>query len=290
MATKKDTAVAVAVSEEQIAFLKEQFPTEQGFQRVALPRLGMYSQDQTEGKGKAMKVTVEAGTFYVEKKSDEPDEEDKFSFVKEEIGSEIQATVVFQRKQMSMYDEETELFTSSPIYDNDDDVIPLWCAKAEVARATPKELKAMYPGPKADKKGNPTSLLKEKKILYVLYDGELYEMAIGGTSMYSFMGYARKTTPPAVLTRFNSEYNENGSISWNKMVFDTVRNLDGNELVSIIEQVKLIKYSVELEKQYFANLHEENEVAESSKARTLDELAADDEEAEFAGTPRRLKS
>lgn len=286
MATKKETSVAVAASDEQIAFLKEQFPTEQGFQRVALPRLGMYSQDQTEGKGKAMKVTIEAGTFYVEKKSEEADEEGKFSFVKEEIGSEIQATVVFQRKQLSMYDEETELFTSSPIYDNDEDVIPLWCAKAEVARATPKELKAMYPGPKADKKGNPTSLLKEKKILYVLYEGELYEMAVGGTSMYSFMGYARKTTPPAVLTRFNSEYNENGSISWNKMVFDTVRPLNADEIGEVIEYVKALKASVIAEKEYFSNLHEENEVAESGKARNLDELAADDDEAEFAGTKR----
>jgi len=43
-----------------------------------------------------------------------------------------------------MYDEKTEEYTSSPIYDNDDEVIPLWKDRKEVAKGTPKELKEKF--------------------------------------------------------------------------------------------------------------------------------------------------
>ncbi len=85
---KEKTEVMNIASEEALAILKDSYPVEQGFKRTFYPRLGFFSQDQTEGKGKGMRVVSEAGTFYVEKQSDQVDEETgKTIWSKEEISS-----------------------------------------------------------------------------------------------------------------------------------------------------------------------------------------------------------
>ncbi len=47
---KKTTALTTVADEKSLAELREQFPAEQGFTRIMLPRIGMFSQDKTEGK------------------------------------------------------------------------------------------------------------------------------------------------------------------------------------------------------------------------------------------------
>lgn len=249
---KKSTALSTAVSEESLALLRESYPVETTFQRIMLPRLGLVSQDVTEGKGKAMKVVTEAGTFYTEKQTDELDENDKKIWEKEEIGIGIEGIVLFQRKQLRFYDSSNETYTSSPIYDNDEEVIPLFCNKQEVDRGTPAELKAKEEYQGLSAKGKPISKLEDNRILYVLYNGEVYQMNLRGTSMYAFKKYASTTLPNSVVTAFGSEAKENGSISWSQMTFQVSRQLNQKEANDIIKRVQEIKEAIMAEKGQYA--------------------------------------
>src|ERR1035437_7623570 len=164
------------LNEEQLVQLENSYPVETSFNRILLPRLSMISQDKTEGKGKAMKVVAEAGTFQTEVQTEEVDENGKKVWEKKELGTEIEAVILYERKQLRFYDSANENYTSSPIYDNEDQIVPLFCDKAEVARGTPAELKAIpaYQGLSA--KGKPISKLEENRILYVLLDEVVYQM------------------------------------------------------------------------------------------------------------------
>jgi len=244
----------VPASAESLAVLANMVPQEQGFTRIMLPRLGLFSQDKTEGKGKAMKVVTEAGTFYTDRETDEVNEEGKKVWVKDVIdGLSIDATIIYQRKQLRHYDEATEEYTSSPIYDTDDEVVVLFKDKKEIARGTPKELKAR-PEYQFTKEGKTRSSLEENKILYVLYNDELYQMNLRGTSMYAYADYARKTTPTvaAFLTSIGTEAMEKGSISWTKMVFSIARALNADEVANVIEKVTEIKNAISAEKSFYA--------------------------------------
>lgn len=226
-------------------------PKENSFQRLLLPRLGMFSQDQTEGKGKAMKVVSEAGTFYIERETEDVNEHGKKVWVKEEIGPELEATIIYYRKQLSMYDSATEKYTNSPIYDTDTDIIPLFCDKKEVAKGTQAELKTLFRFTDP-KDGKVKSKLQDNKILYVLYDGDIYQLSVKGTSMFSFATYIRGAIPSTVLTTFSSEAKTQGVTNWNMMTFKTKRKLTEDELRTVINHQTDIKNGILAEKQYFA--------------------------------------
>jgi len=259
----KTKAVALAPTAEALELLKESFPTEAGYEKTLLPRLSMVSQDVTEGKGKLMKVVTEAGTFFKENQTEELNEEGKPVWEKTELGTEIEATVIYSRKQLKYYNEATELYTSSPVYDNDDEVLPLFCDKKEIDRGTVKELQAKYPG--TTLAGKPKSNLEVNRVLYVLYEGEVYQMNLRGSSMYSWLAYSRKVLPPAVLTRFSSEAQEKGSIAWNQLTCETVRPLDADEIKDITAKVTEIKNSIAEEKQFFASRNAQETVVEYIK-------------------------
>ncbi len=251
--------IQTTITDEQKALLRGSFPTEKGFTRIQIPRLGLISQDITEGKGKSMKVITEAGTFYTEKET--VDEDGNKVWKKEEIGTSINAIIVYQRKQLKFYDEKTGSFTSSSVYDEDEEIIPLWANKAEIARGTPAELKAR-PEYQFEKDGKIKSKLEDNRILYVIYEGELYQMNLRGSSMYSWMTYTRKVSPPSgVLTTISSESKEKGAISWNQMTFEKNRELFAEEVDVVIENVTEIRNAIQMEKEFFA----------SKKATTVDE-------------------
>ena len=113
------------------------------------------------------------------------------------------------------------------------------------------ELKAKYQY--QDKEGKTKSKLEDNKILYVLYDGEVYQLNLRGSSMYAYMSYARKVTPPAVLTRLSSEAREKGEIAWNQMTFEQVRSLNTKELTLSLEKVEETKNSIAVEKASYAS-------------------------------------
>lgn len=263
---KKTKELANVLSEEQLAIIRDSYPVEQSVTRMLLPRLAMYSQDVVEGKGKAAKVTSEAGTFYTEHQTDEKDENGKNVWEREEIGTGFEGIIVFQRRQLRFYDSANETYTSSPIYDNDEQIIPLFSNKKEVDRGTPAELKArkQYQGLSA--KGKAISKLEENRVLYVLYNDELYQLTLRGTSMFAFMTYARKTLPPSVLTKFGSESKENGSIAWNQMTFEPVRPITQDEGALVQEKMAEMKEAVNAEKAFYSNKQE-------SKPESVDDIA-----------------
>ena len=206
-----------------------------------------------------MKVVTEAGTFFTEKQSEEIDEETgKKTWDREEHGDSIEGIILFQRKQLKMYNSDTEEYTSSPVYDNEDEVLRLFCDKKEVAKGTPKELKALYEYEDKDS-GKVKSKLEDNRILYVQLEGEVYQMNLRGSSMYSFLTYARKILPPSVITRFSSEAKEKGQIAWNQMTFTPVRKLSQKEAEEIVTKVQEIKAAVTAEKAQFSKTTEESE-------------------------------
>ena len=249
--TKQTKAIALAPTEQELAELKSMFPVVDGFTRISLPRISFISQDKTEGKGKAMKVVAEAGTFLTEKEGEEVDEDDKKIWEKEEIGTSFDGIIVYQRKQLKMYDANTETFTSSPIYDNDDDIIPLFSNKAEIDRGTPKELKKKYEF--VDDNGKTKSKLEDNRILYILYNDELYQLNLRGSSMYAYMTFSKKYQPNTILTTFDSEAKEKGSIAWNQITYEKSRDLTGEEVARVIEVTRDLKYGIDSEKAFYAS-------------------------------------
>lgn len=263
---KPSTALTVAASETQIAALTSDFPVEPGFQRRQFPRINYRSQDITEeervGGKKQLKVVVEAGTFFLEKPEVDEDgnavldeETKKPKWSSEELGQDIEGTIVFYRKQLRYYDEATNSYTSSPVYDTENDVVPLFRDGAEIDRGTPKELMGREEYASVSKKtGKPVSLLEETRVLYVLYAGELYTLPLRGSSKYAFLSYTRKARPsvPSVITHFSSEPKENGGIKWNQMTFDVVRTVSAKEAEIVREVQDDLKNSIIEEKGFFA--------------------------------------
>ena len=241
--------IQTTLSAEQKALLGQLTPQEQGFTRISLPRLGMYSQDKFEGKGKSAVLVKEAGMFYTEVPPVTKEEE----WTKVEIGNTMEGVVLYHRKQLSYYDNATEKYTSSPIYDTPEDVIPLFLDGKEVQRGTPAELKAKYAYTDPDD-GKVKSKLEDVRVLYILKDGQVYQMSLRGSSMWSFSKYAKSCLVSSVLTRFNSESKENGSIAWNQMTFDALREITPEEASVVIDNLQKITASIAEEKAYFASL------------------------------------
>lgn len=251
------------INEEQEAQLSAIFPKEEKvFEYVSLPTFGMESQDQTKetGKGRDKKIEIiaSAGTFFIERPTDEVEvKEDGSRKIWEKIYIEEenpQIIILYQRKRLYYFDEEKEEYTSSIIFDRDDEEIILFKNKKEVARGTVAELKNLYPTTTA--KGRASSLLKDERILYVLYKNELLQIKLHGTSMWEFVSYARKTVVPSVVTSLSSEFQEKGTISWNKMTFNVSRKIDADEYENVISKISEIKEEIGNYKNFFSSENE----------------------------------
>lgn len=240
--TKKE--LMNVASEESLAVLNQEYPKEQSFSRILLPRITFLSQDKLEGKGKAMKVVAEAGTFMSEK----PNEAGEWE--KEELGKEIDVQIFYHRRQLRYWDAANESFVNSPVYDTDEDIVPLFQDKKEIDRGTQKELQAKFPA----LEGRKTSPLQDERVLYVLYKGEAYQMSIKGGSKWAFLTYSRKVNPSTVLTTISSEEKENGSITWNQMIFTEDSKISEKEAREIIAKVGEIKTAIGAEKSYYQNM------------------------------------
>lgn len=253
MAKTKEKGSDVA-SDELLAQLDAGFQREQGGARISLPRLAFASQDKFEGKGKLKKVVTEAGTFSIERECDEIDPETgKKVWEKKEIGPEVEVTVLYKRHQLRHFDESTEEFTSSPIYDAADEVLPLFRNGKEVARGTPAELQAREEFQGVSKKtGKPISNLEVQRVLYVLLDGEPHQLNLRGSSMYAWLKYERSTPVAGVLTRVNSEPKQNGTVEWNQMTFAAVRKLTREEAERALELTAEFREMIAASKAQFA--------------------------------------
>lgn len=241
---KKSTEVANVLSEESSETLKQLYPVEQSFSRILLPRITFLSQDKVEGKGKAMKVIAEAGTFISEK----PNEAGEWE--KKELGKEIDVQIFYHRRQLRYWDAANESFINSPIYDDENDIVPLFQDKKQIDKGTQRELQAKYP----PKEGRKMSSLEDERILYVMYEGDMYQMNVKGGSKWAFLTYARSINPSAVLTTITIEDKKNGSISWNQMVFTQNRDITEDEAKDIIAKVTDIRTAINSEKAFYQNV------------------------------------
>jgi len=214
------------------------------------PRIGLFSQDQTEGKGKSLRVTIEGGVFFLETQSEEVNEETgKKDFIKDEIGKEVEIKILYKRYQLRMYDGNTEEFTSSPIYDDENEKVQLYCKKQKTDEGTPKELIERYStlDPKTGKK---KSALELQRVLYVEYDGEIHQMNLRGSSMFALLKYEREVGNPTVyLTKIVSEFMEKGTNQWYKMTFSIKRKLTKAEETKKVKQQEELLAKIEEHKK-----------------------------------------
>jgi hypothetical protein len=254
--------VTVAADADLLAQLSAAYPQEAGVNRLMLPRLTFKSQDVFEGKGKDKKVTVEAGTFFTERPTEEKNEEGKNVWDKTELGLEIEGLIAYRRKQLRYYDEPNDTYYSTPVYDDVNDVIPLFKGKDKHATGTTAELKKLFEYVDSES-GKTRSRLEDNVVLYIIYQDELYQMGLRGSSMYSFKDYERKASPSvsAVLTHFSSQAQEKGSIQWNQMTFKAVRTITTEEAHIVIDAQNKIRDAVEAEKAYYASLQQSEVVA-----------------------------
>lgn len=252
----------VKLDPELLAQLDASYPKEKSRLSIQLKKLGMFSQDVTEKVGKKIEIINEAGEFYIEQASDELDENGKNVWVKNPIGTSIEGIVIYKRYQLSFYDDKSETFFSTPVYDGATDIVPLFnnVTKKEVARGTSEELKKLSEFLEV-KDGKTVSKLKDNRVLYVLYKDELYQLTIKGSSMYAYMDYEKKIgNPTRYVTAFNSTARENGSIKWNQMTFEGTRSINQEELERAVEEVNKIKAAIAISKaSYEATKPKEDE-------------------------------
>ena len=252
MATKKELAVkqsqeVAVIDPELLAELNDMRPQEESrFNKISLPRIAYASVDKMEGEGKAKKVTEEAGTFFYDIATEETNAEGKKVYKKEEIGKSIDGIILYHRHQLFYYDEKTEEYTSSSVYDTKDDTVVLWRDKVQVGKGTVDELRSQYKF--VDEEGKDKCKLKDKRILYVLHKEKLFELSLHGSSMFAFLSYVRKVNPATVLTYFDSEPKKKGKTEWQQMTFTAVRHLNNDELLDVRDKVREIQMWIQSEK------------------------------------------
>lgn len=251
-------ALAKSLSPEAQALLAAEFPAEPPYgEALRFPRISFKSQDVIEGRGKTAKVVIEAGTYFDEYETDEVDAEGKKVWNKVELGKELEVVILYKRRQLRFFDESTDKFISTPVFDDPNEVLPLFASGEEIARGTQAELQAKYPG--FTKAGKPKSDLEENVVLYVLHkaDGDdeakVKMLTIRGSSMYNFKTYARKTVVPTVLTALGSEERENGTVVWNAMTFKAVRPITEEEAQGVLSTVQELKEAIANQKAAFAD-------------------------------------
>lgn len=274
MTKKNEVAVAGA---DALAALQAAFPQEATYKREIHPRIVFKAQDVMEGKGKNAKCVIEAGTFLLDSPTDEKDENGKPVWEQEEVGKEIKLNIVFVRKQLRYYDSAEDVFISSPEFDDaENETVILFKGGKKYAEGLPKDLKAMEEF-KEVVDGKTRSKLKENRVLYVLYNGELRTLTIHGSSMFAFFSYLRDENVPAVVTKITSEEKENGSINWNQMVFKAERSVTPEEAETVLATMQQIKDGIQEQKDFYASTAQ----GDASAVVTADALPAGKDDDDF---------
>lgn len=239
------------ITEEQLALLNESYPVEESSNSLILPRFGMLSKDITEvsgsGKTKKIKVTQASGTFFTERDNGEVDENGKKVWTKTFLDGDTQdIVIVYPRRQLRMYDSSLEKFYSTPVYDNDTQVLPLYLDKQVVKRGTQAELQAMFPA--VTLKGKPSSKLKQDTILFILVNGELHQCNLSQSSKWGYHPYAKSlypSTPASFVTTVGSVEETQGDNTYRKMTFTQKRPINGDEFDAVLESQTIVKAKVE---------------------------------------------
>ncbi len=264
---KKTQKVSV-LTEEQLSLLNQNYPVSEDTTRLTFPRLGMLSKDITEevGTGKAKKINIieVAGTFYTEKDEGEVNAEGKKIWTRKYLeGETLDVIIAFHRYQLGKFDSSLNKFISSPIYDNETQVLPLYLDKQVIKRGTEKELQSLYPA--LTQKGKPTSDLKKSTILFVLYEGEMYQLNLSISSGWGFSTYKRSINPSAVVTTLGSIEETFGTNTYRKMSFTKGRVIDSEEFDLVIDNQNTLKEAVARDEKFLLPAGSQKEVIDNDK-------------------------
>ena len=242
------------ITTEQINELNLAYPIAEESNRLQLPRFGMLSKDVVEesGTGKNKKITIiqPSGTFFTESDEGEVDEDGKKVWTKTFIdGETVDVQIVYHRRQLRKFDSSLEKFISSPIYDNAEQVIPLYLDKQVIQRGTQAQLQKLYPA--LTQKGKPTSDLREETILYVIYNGELHQMNLSQSSKWEFKSYAKSINPSSVVTELSSKEETFGKNTYRKVMFKSKGLINRDQFEVVKENQAILKSTVEADQKFY---------------------------------------
>lgn len=273
------TAVATAASAEALEALAAMFPQADVINRVQFPKLVFKSQTLLDDDEET--VLVKAGTFFIERPTEEVDEDGKKKWEKVELGKDLEGHIILHRKRLQFWDAKAEEFTSSPMYDSSDEIVPLFRSGEYVTEGTPAELKKLYPEMKefenkktGEMEMKEVSKLRDATVLYVLVNGETLELTITGTSRYSWLDYLKSTAVPTVITEISSTPQKNGSTKWNQMTFKAGRTPTADEATLAIQTLSELQDGIRAEKEYYARKRMESAQASAAPAIASGEHAA----------------
>ena len=279
---KIDSASETALAS-LLASLANMFPASDSFDRVQFPKMVFKSQTELDDEDK---VLVKGGTMFVDRMTEEVDEDGKTLFDRTELGSKVDGHIIFHRKRLQMWDGDNEDFYSSPLYDKATDVVPLFKGREFVQAGTPAKLKKLYPkeveyvdSKTCELKSFTVSELNEVPVLYVVVDNELFELTINGrSSIKQWKAYLKKTAVPTTITQFHSSKQTKGSNKWNQMEFKALRDPSKEEAEKAIEIGHDLLKGIEMEKEYYATKRAEMvEAAEETEALALEGNFDEDE-------------
>ncbi len=251
MTKTKEVAV---LTEEQLALLDSNYPVSNDEIRQTFPRFGMLSKDIVKesgtGKNKKIEVIQPAGAFYTEKDLGEVNEEGKNVWTREYFDGETEDVIIaFHRYQLRKFDSSLNKFISSPIYDNETQVLPLYLDKQVVKRGTEKQLQSLYPA--LTQKGKPTSDLKKGTILFVFYKDEMYQLNLGVSSGWAFSTYKKGVNPSKVITTLGSIEETFGTNTYRKMTFTKGRMINAEEFDLVTNGQSSLKETVSHDEKFF---------------------------------------
>lgn len=251
------TAVTTEASAEALAALAAMFPQADTINRTQFPKLVFKSQTLLDDDEET--VLVKAGTFFIERPTEEVGEDGKKKWEKVELGKELSGHIILHRRRLQYWDAKAEEFTSSPMFDSATDIVPLFCAGEYVTEGTPAELKKLYPEMKefenkktGEMEMKEVSKLKDATVLYVIVEGELLELTITGTSRFAWLDYLKKTNVPTVITDFNSTPQKQGTTKWNQMTFTAGRTPTAEEAQSALATLADLQAGIQAEKDFYA--------------------------------------
>lgn len=249
--------VITEASAEALAALAAMFPQDEVINRRQFPKLTFKSQTVLDEDEET--ILVKAGTFFIERPTEEEDTDGKKVWEKVDLGKELDGHIILHRKKLQYWDADNEEFISSPIFDDNSELVSLFKAGDYITSGTVAELKAAFPEMKkyTDKKTGEEkeymgSKLKDATVLYVLVNGELLELTIQGTSRKSWLGYLKTTAVPTVITHFTSSPQKVGSTKWNQMEFKANGTPSADQAALGIATLTELLDGIRMEKEYYA--------------------------------------
>lgn len=229
-----------------LAALKAAYPQhlEDSYTRTILPQIRFKAKAVLDDEDK---VVTKAGTFVLVKRSDEKID-DKYEYVEEVIGTSITTQVLFERYRLNFYDSANNAYISSPIFDSKDEIVKLFSAGKQIASGTVAELQAPY---MVEDNGKKKCKLELQKVLYVLYNDQVCEMALSVGNGYAWRTYKSETIVPIVQTVMSSQKTEHGGNKYNAMTFKAGDYLTEEQAQHNLEIVREIQEGIAAEKAFY---------------------------------------